>query len=139
MPGQGGRRRSWTLLTSHGHVLVEIARNPGARLRELAVAAGLTERSAASIAADLVDAGYVTRERVGRCNRYMVHLDRGFRHPAQANLQVGPFLAFLTGGLLPQPPVVPVVPMPSGLPAEPGGEVGGIAAAVVQPESQYIA
>ena len=95
-----GREGSWSLLTSHGHVLVEIARNPDALMKELAAAAAITERSASAIVADLVDAGYVTRERVGRRNRYAVHLDRGFRHAAQRDLQVGPFLDLLTGGQL---------------------------------------
>jgi hypothetical protein len=35
----------WTLLTGHGHVLVAIAKNPAARVRDLAVEAGLTERN----------------------------------------------------------------------------------------------
>jgi len=91
-----GKDGSWTLLTSHGHVLVEIARNPEALVRELADAAGITERAAAAIVADLVDAGYVTRERVGRRNRYALQLDRGFRHHSQQGLQVGPFLELLT-------------------------------------------
>ena len=44
---------SWTLLTGHGHVLVEIARNPGARIRDISVVAGLTERTVQAIVADL--------------------------------------------------------------------------------------
>lgn len=88
------------MLTSHGHVLVEIARNPNALVRELAAAAGITERATAMIIADLVDAGYVTRERVGRRSRYGLHLDRGFRHAAQRDLKVGPFLDLLTDGRL---------------------------------------
>jgi MarR family len=95
---QRGKEGSWTLLTSHGHVLVEIARNPQAMIRELAAAAGITERATMLIVADLVDAGYVTRERVGRRNHYHVHLDRGFRHASQGGLQVGPFLDLLTEG-----------------------------------------
>lgn len=92
---QDGRRDAWTLLTSHGHILVEIARNPDSRIRDLAAAAGITERAAAGIIADLEAAGYVTRQRVGRRNRYIVHLDLPFRHPAQRDLLVGPFLEFL--------------------------------------------
>jgi DNA-binding MarR family transcriptional regulator len=95
-----GKEGSWTLLTSHGHVLVEIARNPEAMIKELAAAAGITERSTAMIVADLVDAGYVRRERVGRRNRYEVHLDREFRHSSQRDLRVGPFLDLLTEGRL---------------------------------------
>lgn len=93
---QASGRDSWTLLTSHGHVLVEIARNPQARIRELGEAAGITERATAAIIADLEAAGYVTRIRVGRRNRYEVHLDLPFRHQAQKDLPVGPFLMLLS-------------------------------------------
>lgn len=96
MTGGAGRRDAWTLLTSHGHVLVEIARDPHARIRELSAAAGITERATAAIIADLEAAGYVTRSRVGRRNRYSVNLDLGFRHAAQRDLRVGPFLALLS-------------------------------------------
>ena len=86
---------SWTLLTGHGHVLVEIARNPQARMRDIAAAAGITERTAQAIVADLEAAGYVSRTRVGRRTRYTVNRDSLFRHPAQEGLRVGPFLALL--------------------------------------------
>ena len=39
MSRPGERDGSWTLLTGHGHVLVEIARNPGARIRDISAAA----------------------------------------------------------------------------------------------------
>ncbi|MEY9935476.1 DNA-binding MarR family transcriptional regulator [Catenulispora sp. GP43] len=97
MAAGDGRRDAWTLLTSHGRVLVEIARDPQARIRELSAAAGITERATAAIIADLEAAGYVTRSRVGRRNHYAVNLDLGFRHAAQRDLQVGPFLALLSG------------------------------------------
>jgi hypothetical protein len=89
------RGGSWTLLTGHGHVLVEIARNPQARIRDIAAAAGITERTAQAIVADLEEAGYITRTRIGRRTRYSVNPDSSFRHPAQEGLQVGPFLAVL--------------------------------------------
>jgi len=57
---------SWTLLTGHGHVLVEIARNPKARIRDISAAVGLTERTVQAIVADLEAAGYLTRTRTGR-------------------------------------------------------------------------
>jgi DNA-binding MarR family transcriptional regulator len=99
---QRGKDGSWTLLTSHGHVLVEIARNPEALVKELSKAAGLTERATQLILADLVDAGYVTRERIGRRNRYVLHVDHGFRHISQQGLRIGPFLDLLTEGRLSQ-------------------------------------
>jgi MarR family len=86
---------SWTLLTGHGRVLVEIARNPGARIRDLSAAAGLTERTVQAIVADLEAAGYLTRTRTGRRTRYTVNHDSVFRHPAQDGHRIGPFLSLL--------------------------------------------
>jgi len=90
------RGGSWTLLTGHGHVLVEIARNPTARIRDISVAVDLTERSVQVIVADLEAAGYLTRTRTGRRTRYAVNRDRTFRHGAQDGHLVGPFLDLLT-------------------------------------------
>ncbi len=84
---------SWTLLT--GHVLVEIARNPKARIRDIATAAGITERTAQAIVTDLEAAGYITRTRIGRRTRYTVNPDSLFRHSAQEGHRVGPFLDLL--------------------------------------------
>src|SRR5690349_17690499 len=89
------RGGSWTLLTGHGHVLVEIARDPGARIRDIAAAADITERTAQAIVADLEAAGYIARTRVGRRTRYTVDRDSLFRHSAQGGLRVGPFLDLL--------------------------------------------
>ncbi len=86
---------TWTLLTGHGHVLVEIARNPDARIRDISPVVGLTERTVQAIVADLEAAGYLTRTRDGRRNRYTVNSDSLFRHPAQEGHRVGPFLALL--------------------------------------------
>jgi DNA-binding MarR family transcriptional regulator len=86
---------SWTLLTGHGHVLVEIARNPEARIRDIAAVAGLTERAVQAIVADLEAAGYLTRTRAGRRTSYTVNPEKLFRHPAQEGHRVGPFLALL--------------------------------------------
>jgi hypothetical protein len=96
-PDQSGGSSAgrWTLLTGHGHVLVEIARNPEARIRDISAAAGLTERTVQAIVADLEAAGYITRNRTGRRTRYTVRHDSQFRHPAQEGLRVGPFLAVL--------------------------------------------
>jgi hypothetical protein len=86
----------WTLLTGHGHVLVEITRNPDARIRDISPAVGLTERTVQAIVADLEAAGYLTRTRVGRRTRYTVNPDSPFRHCAQEGLRVGPLLDQLT-------------------------------------------
>ena len=95
-PGEPQRGGSWTLLTGHGHVLVEIARNPEARIRDIAAVVGLTERTVQAIVADLEAAGYLTRARAGRRALYTVNEDSLFRHPAQDGHRVGPFLALLS-------------------------------------------
>jgi MarR family len=87
---------TWTLLTGHGHVLVEIARDPEARIRDISAAVGLTERTVQAIVADLEAAGYLTRTRNGRRTKYSVNYDSLFRHSAQEGLRVGPFLALLS-------------------------------------------
>jgi DNA-binding MarR family transcriptional regulator len=96
MSSPDDRGRTWTLLTGHGHVLVEIARNPDARIRDIAVVADLTERAVQAIVADLEAAGYLTRSRDGRRNTYTVNPDMLFRHRAQEGHRVGPFLALLS-------------------------------------------
>ena len=100
---------SWTLLTGHGHVLVEIAREPEARIRDIALAVGLTERTVQAIVADLEAAGYLTRARNGRRASYTVNRDSVFRHPAQDGHRVGPLLDLLSasGGTATGPEQVP--------------------------------
>src|SRR5580700_7460398 len=95
MSGPDDRAGAWTLLTGHGHVLVEVARNPDARIRDISAAAGLTERTVQAIVADLEAAGYLTRTRTGRRTVYTVNPDSLFRHSAQEGLRVGPFLDLL--------------------------------------------
>ena len=89
------RGNAWTLLTGHGHVLVEIARNPDARIRDISPVVGLTDRSVQAIVADLEAAGYLTRTRTGRRVLYTVNRDSLFRHSAQDGHRIGPFLDLL--------------------------------------------
>jgi predicted ArsR family transcriptional regulator len=83
----------WTFLTNHAHVLLAVARDPDVRLRDVAADVGITERAAQAIVADLEAAGYLTRERVGRRNRYHVEPDLPFRHPAEREHRIGELLA----------------------------------------------
>jgi DNA-binding MarR family transcriptional regulator len=106
MSGPDPNGGTWTLLTGHGHVLVEIARNPKARIRDISPVVGLTERSVQAIVADLEAAGYLTRTRTGRRVMYTVKRDSLFRHSAQEGLRVGPFLDLLAAdetGITPEP------------------------------------
>lgn len=64
----------WSFFTNHARVLICIARDPGVRLRDLAATLGITERSAYGIVTDLVEAGYVVKDKEGRRNRYKVEV-----------------------------------------------------------------
>jgi DNA-binding MarR family transcriptional regulator len=92
-PDSAGATRGWTFLTNHGHVLLAIARDPNARLRDVAETVGVTERAAHAIVADLEAGGYLHRTRVGRRNQYTVNPAGRFRHPAEADRHIGDFLA----------------------------------------------
>ncbi|MFF4260403.1 MarR family transcriptional regulator [Streptomyces sp. NPDC001663] len=80
--------RRWTFLTHHARVLLALARDPQTRLRSLAAACEITERTVQAIIADLEQAGYLRRRRAGRRNEYVLDLDRPLRHPAEAGLDV---------------------------------------------------
>ena len=87
---------NWTFLTNHARVLVCVAEDPGVRLREIGDAVGITERAAHRIVSELVDAGYLERERQGRRNRYTVRSDLPVPDPLTRQQRVGDLLAVLT-------------------------------------------
>jgi len=87
-------------------VLVAVAKDAGIRMRDIASQVGITERAAQRIVAELVEAGYVRRLRVGRRNRYEVDLSLPFRHSEAAHAEVGGLLTMLAqkkDDRLPQP------------------------------------
>jgi predicted ArsR family transcriptional regulator len=81
--------RHWHFVTSHTQVLLCLHRNPRVRLRDIAETVGITERAAQRIVSDLVEAGYVSREREGRRNRYVLNLSVPMRHPSQVDHEIG--------------------------------------------------
>jgi predicted transcriptional regulator len=87
----------WAFLTNHAQALVCIARDPGIRLREIGERVGITERAAHRIVAELADAGYITRERNGRRNRYTINAHYPLPDPIAREQNVGELLAILTG------------------------------------------
>jgi DNA-binding IclR family transcriptional regulator len=88
---------NWALLTNHARVLVAIARDPGIRLRDVAAGLGITERSAYTIVTDLADAGYVTRYKDGRRNRYQIQTHLPLPESASQQPTIGELLDLLTG------------------------------------------
>jgi DNA-binding transcriptional ArsR family regulator len=86
----------WDFLTNHAHVLLSVSQDPGIRLRDIAAAVGITERAAHRILSELVEEGYVLRERHGRRNRYKVKPELPLRHPLVQEREVGDLLNVLS-------------------------------------------
>jgi DNA-binding Lrp family transcriptional regulator len=87
--------RNWTFLSNHAHVLVCLALDPDARLRDVAASVGITERAVQKIVTDLEQAGIIVRERSGRRNSYRLHLEVPLRHPLEAHKTVGVLLSLV--------------------------------------------
>ncbi|SEK45052.1 helix-turn-helix transcriptional regulator [Streptacidiphilus jiangxiensis] len=90
------RHPTWTFLTNHARVLVQISKDPGMRVRDIAARCLLTERAVQRIITDLEQGGYLTHTRVGRTNLYRVTAARPLRHPADAGPSVADLLALLS-------------------------------------------
>ena len=88
---------NWTFLTNHALVLLCVADDPEARLRDIAVSLNMTERTAFGIITDLVEAGYVVKEKDGRRNRYHVQAHLPLPEPTARERTVGEVLALLAG------------------------------------------
>ena len=95
---------SWSFLTNHARVLLCIAHDPGARLRDIAASLGITDRSVYGIVTDLTAAGYVIKHRDGRRNRYQIQAHLPLPEPASKEPAIGEVLALLIGNRARQQP-----------------------------------
>lgn len=82
-------------LTNHGLALLCIAQDPGVRMRDIAAEVQITERAAQRIVADLIEAGYLDRERVGRRNRYTIRASLPIALPARRDVDLNALLNVL--------------------------------------------
>ncbi len=87
--------RHWTFLSNHAHVMVCLAQDPDARLRDVALSVGITERAVQKIVSDLEQAGVIVRERAGRRNSYRLNLDVPLRHALESHKTVGILLSLV--------------------------------------------
>jgi DNA-binding MarR family transcriptional regulator len=87
----------WGFLTKHARALVCIAHDPGVRLRDLAVELAITERSAFGIVEDLIEGGYVAKEKDGRRNRYRIQVDAPLGEAIGRQETIGELLKVLVG------------------------------------------
>jgi len=76
-------------------VLGCIAADPSARLRDIATAVGITERTVGQIVYELEQAGYLTKTHIGRRNHYEIHGELPLRHPQHRHHTVGELIRFL--------------------------------------------
>lgn len=86
---------SWTFLSNHTHVLLCLARDPDARLRDIAERVGITERGVFRVVTELEQGGVITRTREGRRNRYEIDTSTPLRHHLGEDRTVGSLLAWL--------------------------------------------
>jgi DNA-binding MarR family transcriptional regulator len=89
----------WSFLTNHARALVCIAHDPRVRLRDIAVALDITERSAYAIVTDLTEDGYLVKKKEGRRNRYHVQGDLPLRESIGRTLTVGEVLGLFEAGV----------------------------------------
>ena len=86
------KTRPWTFLTYHGRVLIYIAKHPQATGREIAREIGITERAVQQVIYDLVNEGYILRQKSGRSNTYTIHPEIPMRHRLEREHAVGDIL-----------------------------------------------
>ncbi len=94
----------WSFLTNHARVLLCLAHDPGARVRDIAASLGITERSAHGIVSDLTAAGYVVKHKDGRRNLYQIQAHLPLPEPASKEPAIGEVLALLIGNRARQQP-----------------------------------
>ena len=85
--------RDWNFFSNYAHVLVCLAQNPDARLRDVASRVGITERTALRLVTQLEEAGILKRVKEGRRNSYLIDANKSLRHPIESHCSVGDLLA----------------------------------------------
>jgi len=95
---------TWSFLTNHARALVCIAHDDGVRLRDIAASLGITERRAYAIVNDLVEAGYIVKNKDGRRNRYQIQADLPLPEPVGRDRTVGEILDLLVEAGAPRQP-----------------------------------
>lgn len=82
----------WKFLTNHAQALLFIASEPNSRLRDIADALDVTERTAYGVVADLSQGGYVAKDKEGRRNVYHIQSDMPIRDAVGQHRAIGELL-----------------------------------------------
>jgi Mn-dependent DtxR family transcriptional regulator len=79
----------WAFFSNYGHVLIFLAENPKARLRDVSAAIGITERAVQKIVHDLQASDFLTIKKQGRRNQYKINRRKHLRHRVVSGATVG--------------------------------------------------
>ncbi len=89
------KEEKWTFFTNYSHILFYVYTHPELPMREIALKVGITERAVQNIIRDLIQAGILSIEKVGRNNRYNVNKDIPLRHPIESHRSISDLLEFI--------------------------------------------
>ena len=84
-----------TLLSEHAHVLLYISNHPEATVCEIAKVLGTSERQLYRLLSELQSAGYLTRVKDGRRNRYLLKESVPLQGGPAGQVTLSEFLTFL--------------------------------------------
>ncbi len=97
----------WTFFSNHGHVLVCLASDPEARLRDVAADVGITERAVQKIVRDLQDDSMVVVTKHGRRNRYRIQDKKALRHELEAHCTLADLVSLVVDTAPESEPITP--------------------------------
>ena len=86
------KRKDWAFLSNHGRIFTYLAKHPQVTIQVLAHRTGLSIRAVSDVLDDLEEEGYLTREKIGRANRYEVNPAKSLRHRLEKNKSTGDLL-----------------------------------------------
>jgi DNA-binding Lrp family transcriptional regulator len=90
---------AWNFLSNHAYVLVCLADNPRARLRDVANQVDITERTVLRLVTELEAADVLERVKAGRRNRYIINRHARLQHPLDSHWTVGDLLTAVASKL----------------------------------------
>jgi DNA-binding transcriptional ArsR family regulator len=92
-----GQERRWTLFTSHGLILLTVARQPASSIASIVAATGLGRSTVLNVLSDLRRGEMVTVHKRGRRNTYEINQSALLRHPSLSEHKVGDLLRAFFG------------------------------------------
>ena len=89
----------WSFFSNHAYVLVCLAANPHARLRDVANQVDITERTVLRLVTELEAADVLERVKAGRRNHYIINRHAQLQHTLDSHWTVGDLLTAVAGKL----------------------------------------